>query len=71
MSDKAGVWTRWKELAARAATFQARVLLSIFYWTVIPPFALALRAFGDPLGLRRARGGRWTSAAPVDPGKQS
>ena len=64
------MWIRWKRLAARAASFQARVLLTVFYWTIIPLFAIALRAFGDPLGLSRSNGGRWTSASRVDPWKQ-
>ena len=32
--------------------YQARVLVSLFYIVVIPPFALLVRALGDPLQLR-------------------
>lgn len=66
-----GLWARWKVIAARAATFQARILLTIFYWTVVPLFAFGLRLFrGDPLGLDRKRGGRFTPTGSVDPWKQ-
>jgi hypothetical protein len=65
------LWDRWKQVAARAATFQARILLTIFYWTVIPIFAGAMRLFkSDPLGLDRRKGGRWTPTGRVDPWKQ-
>ncbi len=65
------VWRRWKQFGARAATFQARVLLTLFYWSVLPLFAIALRAFSDPLQLRRDRGGRWKPVRTIDPWKQS
>lgn len=61
-------WERWKDLAARAATFQARVLLAVFYWLVITPFALLAQAFGDPLGLRSR--GRWQRPPETDPRRQ-
>lgn len=64
------LWERWKEVAARAATFQARILLTVFYYTVVPIFALAVRAFSDPLGLSPERGGRWTPTSPIDPRAQ-
>lgn len=64
------LWERWKNLAAKAATSQARILLVVFYWTVLPVFALAVRAFSDPLGLSRKRGGRWTSIGRVNPWTQ-
>ena len=54
-------WKRWKQLAHRAATFQARILLVAFYYTVLLPFALLTRLGMDPLRLSRTRGGKWTS----------
>ncbi len=58
MCEKSG-WERWKDMAARAATFQARVLLVVFYWVVISPFAVVLRLFADPLEIGPGRGGHW------------
>ena len=45
-------WERWKVVAHAIGTFQARVLLSAFYFIVVPPFALIVKV-KDPLGLRR------------------
>lgn len=69
MGPKSG-WERWKDLAARAATFQARVLLAVFYWVVITPFALLAQLFTDPLGLRGGDGGRWQRPPQSDPRRQ-
>jgi hypothetical protein len=63
-------WESWKALAARAATFQARVLLALFYWVVLTPFALVLRLFSDPLAIRDPNGGRWRRPPVCDPHRQ-
>ncbi|MBM3463350.1 MAG: hypothetical protein FJX76_14710 [Armatimonadetes bacterium] len=62
-------WERWKQLAQRAATFQARALLTVFYYTVLVPFGLVVSLFGDPLRIRHKEGG-WTPVGPVDPWSQ-
>ena len=59
-------WERWKVVAHVIGTFQARVLLSVFYFVVVPPFALIVK-MKDPLGLRRrdrARG--WIERPAAD-----
>jgi hypothetical protein len=35
--------------------FQSRILLGLFYFFVVTPFGMGVRAFGDPLHLGRAR----------------
>jgi len=52
----ARAWARWKVVARTLGTVQARVLLSAFYFLVVPPFALVMRARRDPLRLRAHRG---------------
>ena len=52
-------WERWKVIAHAIGTFQARVLLSLFYFLIVPPFALIVK-LKDPLALRRRnRAGGW------------
>jgi len=53
------LWTAWKSIAHVIGDFQARVLLSLFYFVVLGPFALGLKMFSDPLGLRRTSSVRW------------
>ena len=47
------VWERWKVIAHIIGNFQARVLLSLLYFVLIPPFGLLVRILMDPLQLRR------------------
>lgn len=47
------LWQRWKVIAHVIGNFQARVLLSLLYFVLIPPFGLLVRALMDPLQLRR------------------
>lgn len=46
------LWERWKVLAHAIGTFQARLILSVLYLVVLPPFALIRRLGADPLGRR-------------------
>jgi hypothetical protein len=48
------LWSRWKILALKIGTFQSRILLSLFYFLVIPPFAAITKIFTDPLGMKKA-----------------
>ena len=45
------VWRWWTRVARRIGEVQARVLLSMFYYTILGPFALVLRR-SDPLRIR-------------------
>ncbi len=42
-------WNTWKRLGQKIGDFLARVVLSVFYFTVFMPFALVVRLFQDPL----------------------
>jgi hypothetical protein len=52
-------WDAWKRLARRIGDIQARILLTVFYYLVLGPFALVLRWRSDPLALGRDRSGGW------------
>ena len=52
----ARAWKRWTVIAHVIGNFQARVLLSLFYFVVVPPFALVVKVWKDPLRLRLAAG---------------
>jgi hypothetical protein len=43
-------WAWWKRVAHRIGNFQARVLLTFFYYVILGPFALILGR-SDPLGI--------------------
>ena len=62
------LWDRWLVIAHVIGNFQARVLLTIFYFVVVPPFALIVKLVKDPLGLRPPSGASfWSPRAAPDP----
>ena len=50
------LWEGWKRFGRKMGDFQARLLLTLFYFVILAPFALALRWGADPLGLKAAGG---------------
>ncbi len=64
----ARAWKRWTVIARVIGNFQARVLLSLFYFVVVPPFALIVKLGKDPLRLRLAAGATaWTERPAAAP----
>jgi hypothetical protein len=59
-------WSRWKELSQKAADVQARVFLTIFYFTVMAPFGIMMGLVKDPLRIKqRPTGTYWLERKPV------
>jgi hypothetical protein len=52
-------WKAWKRLGRRLGHAQAVALLTVFYFTVLAPFALLVRVATDPLTLRRRTPRGW------------
>ena len=52
-------WEAWKSFGRRLGDFQARLILSIFYFVIIAPFSLLVRFFTDPLSLKRETAKGW------------
>jgi hypothetical protein len=53
------IWAWWKPIAHRLANFQAQVVLSVFYWVVLAPFALGMKLGPDPFRQRRETPPAW------------
>ena len=58
-------WQAWKRLGRKIGDFQARVLLTVAYFIVVAPFALAVRWTADPLALKAKTGRGWRSRSVV------
>ena len=54
----------WRRLARTLGDANARLLLALFYFVVLAPFALLLRWRADPLGLKAGAPRGWR---PLDP----
>lgn len=53
------LWERWKRFGKRIGDFQARALLSIFYFIILAPFALIIRWVSDPLAIKTKTSRGW------------
>jgi hypothetical protein len=59
-------WSRWRELSQKAADVQARVLLTIFYFTMMLPVGIVFGLFKDPLRIKtRPTGSFWVERKPT------
>lgn len=46
------LWEGWKRFGQAIGDFLARIVLSIFYFTIFLPFGLGTRLFSDPLRIK-------------------
>ena len=53
-------WEGWKRVGRRIGDFQARLILSLFYFLIFGPFALVVRFASDPLGIKPGVARGWT-----------
>lgn len=61
------MWDRWTTLAKPIGDFNARVLMGLFYFTVLLPFGLINRLTSDRLQLKKVPTGQslWMSREPA------
>jgi hypothetical protein len=61
------IWERWKHTGRAIGDFQARVVLTFFYFVIVLPFGLGVRLLSDPLRLRRpAANSTWIARTTHD-----
>lgn len=53
------IWQSWNDFSKRMGAFQSRIILSLFFFTLVSPFALAVRMLSDPLRLKYRRLTSW------------
>jgi hypothetical protein len=46
------LWAHWKQVARKIGDFQARALMTLFYFLILAPIALVLRWRSDPLAIK-------------------
>ena len=47
------IWNGWKKIARKIGDFNARVILTVFYFVLLMPFAVVVRLFTDPLEIKK------------------
>jgi hypothetical protein len=53
-------WEAWKSFGHKLGDFQARLILTVFYFAVVGPFSLLIRFGSDPLTLKRDTARGWS-----------
>ena len=53
------LWERWKWVARKIGDFQARALMTLFYFLILGPLAMVLRWRGDPLAIKATTPQGW------------
>jgi len=53
------LWEWWKRVARKIGDFNARVILTLFYFIFLAPFALAIRFLTDPLAIKNKSTPSW------------
>ncbi len=61
-----GLWASWKRIGRKIGNFQARVLMTIFYFTLFLPFALIVRWNSDPLAIKQNAPHGWQVLGPPE-----
>ena len=60
------VWQAWKRIGQFIGDQVGRVVLTVFYFTLFLPFALAVRLFSDPLAIRAQGRPKWLERTTHD-----
>jgi len=53
------IWQYWKNLGHKIGNFQARLILSCFYFVIVCPFAAIVRFDAKPLRLKMFHTSNW------------
>ena len=59
-------WQGWKAFGHFLGNMVARVVLTVFYFTIFVPFGLGVRLFSDPLHIKSQSRGLWRSRKTGD-----
>lgn len=59
-------WSAWKRFGQWVGDMLARIVLTIFYFTIFLPFGIGVRLFGDPLQIKQRPGSLWLARKTTD-----
>ena len=61
-------WNTWKRVGQAIGDFIARIVLTIFYFSLLLPFGIGVRLFSDPLNLRTKEELGWKTEIQLEEG---
>jgi hypothetical protein len=59
-------WERWKRVARKIGDFQARALMTVFYFVILGPIALVTCWRSDPLAIKAGTPRGWVDIEQKD-----
>lgn len=65
-----GLWQKWKKFATIVGNFNARLLLTLFYFTLLVPFAVLRKLASDTLRMRKHYRTQWIEIPPEEEGME-
>lgn len=60
------LWRGWKRFGHFMGDVVARVVLTLFYFTIMLPFSLIVTLFSDPLDMKRRKAPAWLTRTTGD-----
>lgn len=60
------IWEAWKKFGQIIGDFIGRLVLMIFYFTLLLPFGIGVRLFGDPLNIKNPLSYKWVAKESKD-----
>ncbi|MBP7688917.1 MAG: hypothetical protein KA765_13450 [Thermoflexales bacterium] len=60
------IWAGWKRFGHFMGDLLARVVLTVFYFTIFLPFGIVNTLFGDPLDMKKKHGPKWVERTTGD-----
>lgn len=59
MSPSRRLWSAWLRIGLAINNVLARILLTVFYYTLFVPFGIGVRFLSDPLDIELTDSGGW------------
>lgn len=59
-------WKVWKRFGQFISDIVARIVLTVFYFTLLLPFGLVARFFSDPLTMKPGKQAQWFDRETYD-----
>ena len=65
------LWRSWGNFSKRMGNFQSRIILSLLFFILVSPFALAVKIFSDPLRIKyRSNESHWLPKMKTEVGQE-
>jgi hypothetical protein len=61
------IWDAWKKYGQIIGDFIGRLVLTVFYFTILLPFGIGVRLFGDPLNVKNHLPAKWIAKESKGP----